>query len=316
MEYKISIIVPVYKVEDYLSRCVDSLICQTYKNLEIILVDDGSPDRCGAICDEYAKRDERVKVIHKQNGGLSDARNRGIDIASGDYVMFVDSDDWLANETCELIISDIIENKADIVVFGFSYVYESDKVVHNYIRLNGKITKDTAIMSLIYKVGYWGIGNYAWNKVYLKNLFEDVRFPVSKVAEDQGTTYKLFDKAETIYVNKKNCYNYFQRGDSISHNRFEPSQIKDRISLWIERLDFFKENYPQFVKFQIAQLLGDIYVAIILLKGNKEQSDLRTMLQNYANQYEEKKYLSLDKKIRLHYYCYPLFWLYVRIIVR
>ena len=115
MKSLVSVIVPIYKVEKYLNKCVDSIINQSYKNLEIILVDDGSPDKCGEICDKYAEKDSRVKVIHKENGGLSDARNAGIDIAKGDYLLFVDSDDWITSNICEVLIKNANDNLSDII---------------------------------------------------------------------------------------------------------------------------------------------------------------------------------------------------------
>ena len=191
MKIKISIIVPVYKVEDYLSRCIDSLINQTYQNLEIILVDDGSPDRCGEICDEYAKFDERIKVIHKPNGGLSDARNKGLDIATGDFIIFVDSDDWIDVKTCEIVLDNAIKNKAEIVVFGVNNVYADGRVKRFPPLQVGAISNSDAIKSLMYNVLQYGIFNYACNKLYSRRLFDKIKFAKGRLAEDQGVTYKL-----------------------------------------------------------------------------------------------------------------------------
>ena len=126
---KISVIVPVYKVESYLGKCLDSIIGQTYHILEIILIDDGSPDRCGEICDEYAAKDPRIHVIHQQNAGLSAARNAGLDIASGDYIMFVDSDDWVEKNTCETVLMIAQQQQADIVCYGYNEVSSSGKIL-------------------------------------------------------------------------------------------------------------------------------------------------------------------------------------------
>ena len=127
MEELISIIVPIYRVEKYLNRCIDSILSQSYRNLEIILVDDGSPDNCSIICEEYAKKDKRIKVIHKKNGGLSEARNYGIEASTGDYIMFVDSDDYISKDMCKTLLINALENNADIVVCNFKEVY-TDKV--------------------------------------------------------------------------------------------------------------------------------------------------------------------------------------------
>ena len=124
---KISVIVPVYKVEKYLKRCVESIVQQTYQNIEIILVDDGSPDRCPEMCDEYARRDARIKVIHKSNGGLSDARNAGLNIASGDYISFVDSDDWIEEDFIEILYKNMKKENADISIIGYTLIWESGR---------------------------------------------------------------------------------------------------------------------------------------------------------------------------------------------
>ena len=126
MKSLVSVIVPIYKVEKYLNKCVDSIINQSYKNLEIILVDDGSPDKCGEICDKYAEKDSRVKVIHKENGGLSDARNAGIDIAKGDYLLFVDSDDWITSNICEVLIKNANDNLSDIIACNQYESFDGD----------------------------------------------------------------------------------------------------------------------------------------------------------------------------------------------
>lgn len=132
MDKLISVIVPIYNVEKYLTKCIESIINQTYENLEIILVDDGSPDNCPIICDEYAKRDSRVKVIHKKNGGLSDARNAGLDIATGEYIMFIDSDDFVEIDMMESMMNNMIDNNVDLVVCNIKYIYDnSEKVKYN-----------------------------------------------------------------------------------------------------------------------------------------------------------------------------------------
>ena len=159
-EFLISIIVPIYNVELYLRRCVYSLITQTYKKIEIILVDDGSPDRCGEICDEYAKADSRVRVIHKTNGGLSSARNAALDIATGDYIMFVDSDDWIESNCCEELVKKIMEYNADIVAFGLNYVYDSGKIVKSLSGLTGLADKEMCMEYLIYNVNKVGVCIY------------------------------------------------------------------------------------------------------------------------------------------------------------
>ena len=175
----ISIIIPVYKVEPFLRECLDSIVSQTYQNLEIILVDDGSTDGSGAICDEYAARDGRIIVIHQENQGISGARNAGLDIASGDYVLFVDSDDRIEPFTCECALKAAIGQQADLVSFGYKVIYESGKSREVVAPASGIQDKRQVMQELV-----WQRGNFrdsAWNKLFARKLFDDIRFPEGKV---------------------------------------------------------------------------------------------------------------------------------------
>lgn len=310
-EKLISIIVPVYNVEQYLRRCVNSLVGQTYRNIEIILVDDGSPDRCGEICDDYAKQDSRVKVIHKPNGGLSDARNKGIDTANGDYLMFIDSDDWIEPETCQVVLQAINDVKPDTVVFGVNYVYDSGRVTKSRRGLTGLADKKECLKRLMYNISEGGIFNYACNKAFSARLFEGLRFPMGKLAEDQDVVYQLVHKSSRIYVTDRHLYNYYQRNGSISYANYYPEVIKDRHELWLKRLDFVKARYPDLKKYQLAQILATAYVSVVKLKAVEGNEDLRKLLFDFIKEHDkdEKSLTSLDKRIWLHYYCYPLFWL-------
>lgn len=213
MKKLISIIVPVYKVEDYLEYCLDSLCRQSMPEIEIILIDDASPDRCGEICDAYAARDERFRVIHRpENKGLSAARNLGISLASCDYLMFVDSDDWVHDDYCRDAYQCAIQNHADLVMFDFQYVSDSktpavpDKpfsIIHK--------TRNEAIDLLFTEVK-----NYAWNKLYRKELFDGVLFPEGYYYEDIATIYKTVWNASNIYYLDKVLYFYRFRPVSIT----------------------------------------------------------------------------------------------------
>lgn len=314
----ISIIVPVYNVEQYLPRCIESLICQTYHNIEIILIDDGSPDKSGEICDEYARHDKRIVVIHKENGGLSDARNRGLDIAKGDYIMFVDSDDWIEENSCETLCQLVLEYDADIVVFGLNTVFSSGKTTRSKKGLTGLVNKNMCMKFLMYNVSQGGVFNYAWNKLYSSQLFKDLRFPIGRLAEDQDTTYKLIHKSQRIYVTNQALYNYYQRDGSITTMQYYPCLIQDRHELWLKRLDFIREHYPELKNYQIAQILGTAYVSIIKLQGNLQYKELKKELAYFCDKYalKAKELSALDRKVRLHHYCYPLFWLYVKLFIR
>ena len=199
---KISVIVPIYKVETYLRHCLDSLCRQSMQDIEIILVDDASPDRCGAICDDYSTKDGRIKVIHhNENKGLSAARNTGIENATCDYLMFVDSDDWVHKDYCKIPYECAIQHQADLVMFNYKRI-KSPNDISNTLSLNknnastsnGYKTKEEA-MDLI----YGDVGPLAWNKLYRKELFNDIIYPVAFLYEDMGTTYKTIWKAQHIY---------------------------------------------------------------------------------------------------------------------
>ena len=268
----ISIIVPIYKVEKYLKRCIESLIHQDYQDIEIILVDDGSPDNCGIICDEYANKDTRIKVIHQKNGGLSAARNSGIDIAHGDYLMFVDSDDWVETNFCSFALKKCIETRSDIVVFGYNDVF-NDRIVKRSIapKNEKKYTTEEALKEL-----HGGkILSFAWNKIYKADLFKtSIRYPKGRLFEDIGTTYLLFHQANAVYLASGATYNYQKREDSILGKKMKAKDAIDWFDLEMERLLFMKQNYPD-----VATSLWGYY--------GKRTLFLCKVLSNYPNQKEK-----------------------------
>lgn len=237
MHKKISIIIPIYNVEKYLKRCIDSIVNQTYKNTEIILVNDGSPDNCGEICDEYAKIDSRIKVIHKENGGLSSARNAGIDISSGEYIMFVDSDDWISEDTLE-ILNRYVEKGYDIINFKFCFAKEKTE---NIIKLNDKIkdSYECNLLSYIDKLFSGELDFFIWNKLYKKDLFDEIRFPVGRNYEDLATIYKLYFKAKNIIVTDYTLYYYWlENSNSITSN----STIRNMTDYLVSTKEIYEVN--------------------------------------------------------------------------
>lgn len=199
----VSVIVPVYKVEPYLRRCIDSIIGQTYRNLEIILIDDGSPDNCGAICDEYVLRDSRIKVIHKENGGLSSARNAGLDIATGKYIGFVDSDDYIASQMYERLVITIIANDADIVFCSYFDEIAPGETKSGYV-------VDTSLSTSEYQdqMRFCMTGTEVWSRLFRSNLFDGIRFPHGKRYEDFIIMPVLYDKAKKIVGIEDRLYFY------------------------------------------------------------------------------------------------------------
>ena len=239
----VSIVVPVYKVEKYLSRCVDSLINQTYQNIEIILVDDGSPDKCGEICEKYAEIDNRIKVIHKENGGLSDARNAGIDIATGKYITFVDSDDYVSKNMIVNLMRGIKEGNTEISCIRFIMCPDSgvDRLSETKNATFDTYIKEDFLEKMLYQEE---IDNSAWGKLYNRDLFEGVRYPKGKLYEDLATTYKLLHKTDRVAVSHSDDYYYVQQENSIMHMNFNPSKM-DAIENMSEWYGFIEKNYPK-----------------------------------------------------------------------
>lgn len=284
----ISVIVPVYKVEEYLGRCVDSLLEQTYQNLEIILVDDGSPDNCGKICDDYARLDTRVKVIHKKNGGLSSARNAGIDIAAGEYLGFVDSDDWLVPQTYEWLLGMALEENVKLVCAG-RYDVSSWKGT----REKGLCPSKREVISgedLAKRIFVWDhVDSAAWDKLYHRSLFQEIRYPLGVVSEDLPVTYRLALKAGRVGMLDKPVYFYFHRDGSIttafSEKSFQPSENTAGI------LEYVSSNQPSLMEYatyfhvrhlgyicQIVEIAGSETMALFKDQYRNKRNALRSFL--------------------------------------
>ena len=215
MKPDISVIVPVYNVELYLPRCLDSLCAQDFQNVEFLLVDDGSSDNCGTICERYAQMDSRIQVFHKKNGGLSSARNYALDRATGRYVMFVDSDDWVTPDFCSTALKVAEQKKADVVMFAFQEINEKQNILKKRPFPNEGYKNQEEAVDLI--LGH--VGDMVWNKFYKKELFQNIRFPEGRLFEDIAVTYQLIYKADVIYCLDHILYYYLIRNSSISHDR-------------------------------------------------------------------------------------------------
>ena len=248
-KYMISVIVPVYNVEKYLKKCVDSIINQTYKNLEIILVDDGSPDNCGAICDEYAAKDSRVKVIHKSNGGLSDARNAGMKVAAGDYFAFVDSDDWIEHKMFERLLNNSIKYNAEISVGGVKDLLELDTGEHKIFKTtydgnikNYVLSSEEAMKKYFY--GSWA----AWDKIYKRNVFDGIWYPVGEINEDEAIVLQLLDRCKNVCYTNEVFYNYITRPKS---NSITASAFNEKKLAWCKHCkcnyEYIKNNHPSII---------------------------------------------------------------------
>lgn len=233
----ISVIVPVYNVEEFLPTCVDSLLAQTYEDLEIILVDDGSKDASGNICEAYAKKDPRVRVIHKENGGLSSARNAGIDIARGEYLSFVDSDDWIEPETYEWLLELVRKYDVKLVCAGrYDVNYASGKKTKGLCPPREEVISGEELVRRIFR---WdNIDSAACDKLYHRSLFRETRYPIGKVCEDVPTTYRIALDAGKAAMCPKPVYNYLHRPGSITTSSVSPktfhfSEHTEKILSWI-----------------------------------------------------------------------------------
>ncbi|WP_051194982.1 glycosyltransferase [Pseudobutyrivibrio ruminis] len=239
----VSIIVPVYNIAEFLSRCIDSILAQTHSSIELILVDDGSTDESSQICDAYGRKDKRIKVIHQPNQGLSSARNAGLDIASGDYVFFVDGDDSIEPTTIEnlLLVSD--NTKADVVACGFSHVGDG---YFNGDEAEKRFTSDKpgiwdGVDAVVQMMTTNNVCTVAWNKLYKRNLFEGVRYPVGKLHEDEFTTHKLLYKSKIVTYVPHMYYKYYQRYKGIMSEALI-NRYSDYLDAIMDRMDYFKEN--------------------------------------------------------------------------
>lgn len=239
---QISVIVPVYKVEPYLQKCIDSILAQTFRDIEVILVDDGSPDNCPAICDAAAEKDERVRVIHQKNGGLSAARNAGLDIARGEWIGFVDSDDYIAPEMYQTLYNTAIKNDAQLALCSYAYVDIQGGVLcdrRSPIQKEEILDRMQAVDRLGGDRGWYYVT--AWNRLYRRELFENIRFPNGKCHEDEYTAHHIFWACERIAVVPEQLYFYVQRNDGIMYN-VTLQRCLDNIWGLFDRIDFAQEH--------------------------------------------------------------------------
>ena len=212
---EVSIIVPVYQVENYIRQCIDSILVQTFTDFELILVDDGSKDRSGKICDEYAVLDQRVKVIHKENGGLSDARNCGMDQAVGNYFMFVDSDDYIAPTMLEYLYKALMNKEADIAVCNFLHFFEEDRKRDFSTNIQSEVLSGAEIFYSIKNERVYGIWTVAWNKLYKRETLGNVRFRFGKYHEDEFWANDIYQMDIKVVTIPECLYYYRQRDNSI-----------------------------------------------------------------------------------------------------
>lgn len=239
----ISVIIPVYQVEPYLDKCVRSIVEQTYTNLEIILVDDGSPDRCGEICDEWAARDRRIQVIHKENGGAGLARNVALDKANGELIGFVDSDDYIAPDMYSRLY-ELIADGADIAECDYQEIYDDSAL---FSKTKGDVTEYTPSQAMNLHINEMAFRQLIWNKLYKQEVIGNTRFPVGTTIDDEFFTYIPLGRARKLARTSSCLYAYRQQPNSIMHQPFSLKRLQG-IQAKTIRLDYIREYMPELTK--------------------------------------------------------------------
>ena len=313
MEPLLSVIVPVYKVEAYLRECVDSILAQTYQNLEIILVDDGSPDNCGAICDEYAAKDSRVKVIHKPNGGLSDARNAGMAIATGEYLMFVDSDDLLTPNAAQTLMELALKEQADVVIGGHLRFEEQPPQIPACSTSTMVHTPEEATVDMLQN------GCAAWARVFRRSIHAGVDFPVGEINEDEAIVLRLYQRCRRIVKTYAVVYFYRCRPESITTTSYNPKKL-----IWVkhcrDNLAFVRAHYPALEADAATRYRGSLTWSMTEMLLSDQ--DFSAQIQDFRQQLRQEKALfrqipfsGKQEKLRFALLTNGPLWLY-RLIIR
>ncbi|MDY3745755.1 MAG: glycosyltransferase family 2 protein [Lachnospiraceae bacterium] len=291
----VSVIIPVYNVEMYLERCIKSILNQSYKYIEIVLVDDGSTDSSGLLCDKFANLDKRIRVIHKRNGGLSDARNAALDIISGSWVTFVDSDDWVDKDYVKEMLLAAEGTKSAIAAAVYINVKDEEK--NNKKTCNKKKIKvldnAEAVEALLYQRYYT---TAACCKLFSAKLWRNVRFPVGKLYEDVHTVYEVFKKANKVAFLNKVLYFYFQRSGSIVREQFSLRKM-DYVTNCNLLLRAVETDYPKLKNGAVSRLLWAELHLLIHMNNYENYKSEYTMLWKDIKKY--RKIILLDPKCRL-----------------
>lgn len=296
----LSVIVPIYNVEPYLKRGVDSILAQNYPNMEIILVDDGSPDNCGEICDEYAEADKRIRVIHKENGGLSSARNAGLDVATGEYFSFIDSDDSILPDMYSTMINALEENNLDIISCGIRRVKNNN--VKSIDDGDGSVTVRDSYNALIDCLANDGAA--VWCKIYTKKAIGDIRFPVGRIFEDSATMYLFTANACKVGHVNQAFYNYYYNGNSITQTSFKPKARWDYVLARKEAFDYCVEHKLPCIdecKSLYVKALLSCLTAVYANSNDEEKSCYKNkiMPELIKYKYDQGSYCKLNTKYKI-----------------
>lgn len=292
----ISVVVPVYNVEKYLRKCIDSIINQTYENLEIIIVNDGSKDNSGQICDEYGEKySDFIKVHHQINKGLSAARNKGLSLAKGAYITFIDSDDWIANDMIENMYCNIKTYKAQISGIMFYQAFEDGRLIKNSNKRKIQVmTSEEALGKFLFNEN---LTPCVCGKLYDIRLWENISCPEGKLFEDQYTTYKLIDAAQTIVFDPKPQYYYFKREGSIGHSNF-CKQTYDLLYGIREEYEEIIKKYPS-NKFNmaVARITWEVVFANMMIRSGIIETDVIGEIQKFAKNHMNCVFFSKEINI-------------------
>lgn len=279
---KVSVVVPVYNVEPYIHKCVNSILNQTMQDLEIILVDDGATDNSGRICDEYAEQDARIRVIHKTNGGLSDARNAGVKVAAGEYILFVDSDDYIDAKMVERLYFLAQEHAVDMTVCGVYNVYASGAKAQ-YNELEEFLCNNAEAFGHI-MVGQKIPGTIC-NKLIRRDIAQKLLFPVGRLYEDAFYTTQLMQNVRSVYVTTEPMYYYFHRGGSITTTPFREKDM-DVVAAYQENLTVVKQQFPEIMEQAQFRLTWAYFTAL----------DRMLQLKEYKEAYRYKEVVKYLRK--------------------
>lgn len=303
----ISVIVPIYNVEPYLNRCIESIAKQTYKNLEIILVDDGSPDNCPAMCDTWAKKDSRIKVIHKKNGGLSDARNAGLAAATGDLIGFIDSDDWIEADFFSSLFNAMESTSAEVAECATAYTAENGMV----IRVRGEaspsiISRIDALRRLVLEDGVY---QTVWNKLYQRRIIEGIPFVVGKCNEDEFWTYQVLDRIQNLATVETPLYHYLQRNTSIIGVGYNIRRL-DGLEARFRRMQYL-QKYEELATLTRQQFVLDcmwhLQCALRCL-NSQEQKVSKCMILSFQAKTPKvsRRDLTVGRKTKIWYFLFRL----------
>lgn len=311
MDNLVSVVVPVYNAEKYLKYCIDSIVNQTYKNLEIILVDDGSTDHSGKICDEYAKLDQRVKVIHKENGGNGDSRNTGYKAATGAWLVMVDNDDLLHEQQIEILLHIALEKDADVVVGNYKAISDDELPEHRFIaddvyqKIKVLSEKDLNDDEFIRKRSM--ILTTPWSKMWKINLFQDIMFPKKSRHDDTWTTWKAYEKAKrVVFIDE--ILHYWRNNPESFSRVFDLSHLEG-IDAYAEQLDYFIEKKKQrYIEIALAEYTEMFFWCFNRMKEN--QISLHHLkpycikMRKYLKHLKLTKTISLKQIIKYYYLAY------------